>query len=43
MANNHSVTKRKRRNKSGHRKDSTADTMAKLRALEQTQKATAGK
>jgi hypothetical protein len=43
MSQRHSVTKRKRRQKSDHRKDYTAATMAKLKALEQTQKAAAGK
>ena len=33
MAQNHYVTKRKRRAKSGKRKDPTAATMAKLRQL----------
>ncbi len=33
MSNNHSVTKRKRRQKSGRRKDTGAATMAKLKAL----------
>jgi hypothetical protein len=33
MAQNHYVTKRKRRNKSGKRKDPTAATMTKLRQL----------
>jgi hypothetical protein len=34
MAKGHSATKRKRRHKSGNRKDSTAATMAKLKALQ---------
>ncbi len=34
MAKGHSATKRKRRHKSGNRKDSTAATMAKLKQLE---------
>jgi hypothetical protein len=34
MAKGHAATKRKRRHKSGNRKDSTAATMAKLRQLE---------
>ena len=33
MAQNHYVTKRKRRSKSGKRKDPTAATMTKLRQL----------
>jgi hypothetical protein len=34
MGNSHSITKRKRRHKSGHRKDTTAATMSKLKQLE---------
>jgi hypothetical protein len=34
MGNSHSVTKRKRRHKSGHRRDTTAATMSKLKQLE---------
>jgi hypothetical protein len=41
MAKGHAATKRKRRHKSGSRKDYTAATMAKLRQLEA--KASAGK
>jgi hypothetical protein len=41
MAKGHAATKRKRRHKSGNRKDYTAATMAKLRQLEA--KAAAGK
>jgi hypothetical protein len=43
MAQGHSATKRKRRHKSGNRKDSTADTMAKLKALQAKADAVAGK
>ncbi len=38
MSQNHYVTKTKRRQKSGKRKDSTAATMAKLRQLEAAEK-----
>jgi hypothetical protein len=38
MAQNHYVTKAKRRQKSSKRKDSTAATMAKLRQLEAAEK-----
>jgi hypothetical protein len=34
MAKGHSATKRKRRHKTGNRKDYTAATMAKLKQLE---------
>jgi len=38
MAQNHYVTKTKRRNKSGKRKDPAAATMAKIRQLEAAEK-----
>jgi hypothetical protein len=43
MAKGHAATKRKRRHKSGNRKDSTAATMAKLKALQARANAAAGK
>jgi len=43
MAQNHYVTKTKRRNKSGKRKDPSAATMAKLRQLAAAEAKTAGK
>ena len=38
MSQNHSATKAKRRQKSDHRKDTGAATMAKLKALSEAQK-----
>jgi hypothetical protein len=38
MAQNHYVTKTKRRNKSGKRKDPAVATMAKIRQLEAAEK-----
>lgn len=43
MAQNHYVTKTKRRNKSGKRKDPSAATMAKLRQLEAAEAKKTGK
>ena len=43
MAQNHYVTKTKRRQKNGKRKDSTAATMAKLRELAAAETKRAGK
>ena len=43
MAQNHYVTKTKRRNKSGKRKDPAVATMAKLRQLEAAEAKKAGK
>jgi hypothetical protein len=42
MAHGHSTTKRKRRHKSGNRKDYTAATMAKLKELQAKANAVAG-
>lgn len=43
MAQNHYVTKTKRRNKSGKRKDPSAATMAKLRQLAAAEAKSTGK
>ncbi|HEV3512517.1 MAG TPA: hypothetical protein VGS05_12495 [Candidatus Sulfotelmatobacter sp.] len=43
MAQNHYVTKTKRRNKSGKRKDPSAATMAKIRELAAAQTKSTGK
>jgi hypothetical protein len=43
MAQNHYVTKTKRRNKSGKRKDPSAATMAKVRELAAAEAKKAGK
>jgi hypothetical protein len=43
MAQNHYVTKTKRRNKSGKRKDPAAATMAKIRQLEAAEAKKVGK